>query len=343
MLYDLIVVGNGIAAQTLLFELFSSSDVKKSQNYSVAQIFSEDIAPMCSLKSTATVSLNGTEEGISELGDNLRKSFFLFQDFLKLNPRGVETMTQFVTSSSPREHAKLLRRYKQLEKIKHPYLKEEVLGIELDSYAISPEVYLDWFSQQLKSFNITQKKKFLKGLSKNAEGIIQCELMNKEIVSAKKIVFCTGAYTKIFSDFYNITEEMNNTEVVAGSYLERFVDLNKPSFYITIDAHNVVYRSSEKRLIVGSASKLGAFAVSDNAELKRILLMFNQFLNFSLGELSDFKTVTGLRHKGHRRNPRAFALDSEKSSFVISGLYKNGFTFSLMCAKKIVGEIFSQK
>lgn len=44
MVYDLIVVGNGLAAQTFLFELFRhlKSDVKKSQNFSVAQIFSEE-------------------------------------------------------------------------------------------------------------------------------------------------------------------------------------------------------------------------------------------------------------------------------------------------------------
>jgi hypothetical protein len=69
VIYDLIVVGNGIAAQTFLFELFTKLDVKKRQNFSVAQIYSEDIALSCSLRTTATVSLNGIEEGVSDLGN----------------------------------------------------------------------------------------------------------------------------------------------------------------------------------------------------------------------------------------------------------------------------------
>jgi hypothetical protein len=59
VIYDLIVVGNGLAAQTFLFELFNQhGEVVKSQNFSVAQVAAEGIAPACSLRTTATVSLS---------------------------------------------------------------------------------------------------------------------------------------------------------------------------------------------------------------------------------------------------------------------------------------------
>ena len=340
MIYDLIVVGNGIAAQTFLFELFTKLDVKKRQNFSVAQIYSEDIALSCSLRTTATVSLNGIEEGVSDLGNELRDSFFLFEDFLKAyNPLGVEKIGQIVGYSTSKDKAKMIRRYKELKTVNHPVLKAEMEGTELNSYLVKPYTYHSWFNEQLSAYGIVQKKNFLKSITKNNEGIIECELLNCEVLKTQKIVLCTGAYAKLFSAFYDDTELLKNTYTVAGSFLQRSVDLSRPSFYVTLDDHNLIYRSNEQQLIVGSASMNDGIVMADHLVLDEILAKFNQLCSFSIGALNDFKIVTGLRHKGARRRPIARALDLEKNIYMINGLYKNGYTFSHLCAKKVLSEI----
>lgn len=340
MIYDLIVVGNGIAAQTFLFELFAKLDVLKSQNFSVAQIYSEEISPACSLRSTASVSLSGIEEGISELGNELSDSFFLFEEFQrKYRPEGVEKIRQFITFSSLGEKEKLMRRYKELKKNKHPILKKEMEAVELDSYLIDPILLNSWFNEQLSSHGIVRKKNFLKNLTQNSEGIIECALLSSEIIKTKKIVLCTGAYAQLFSAFYQGSEDLKKTQTVAGSFLERSINLNSPSFFVTIDGHHLIYRQEAQKLILGSLSQNGSIVMAHHQELDELLSLFNLHSQFSLGQLHDFKIVTGLRHKGQKRRPLVKALDFQKKIYMINGLYKNGYSFSHLCAKKIVSEI----
>ncbi|MGZ3807564.1 MAG: hypothetical protein ACXVCE_05720, partial [Bacteriovorax sp.] len=196
MTYDLIVVGNGLAAQTFLFELFNQQrkDVK-SQNFSVAQIFSEEIAPSCSLRTTATVSLSGIEEGVSALGDHLRESFFLFLEFVKKHsPQGVEAVNQYITFSSDDEREKLLRRYKKLDVLNDPLFRSEKHGVTLSSYLIAPELFSGWFEDHLQNENLTRIKNFVRSIDKNADGVIECSLMDGKVIKGSKIVVCSGAF-----------------------------------------------------------------------------------------------------------------------------------------------------
>jgi len=212
-------------------------------------------------------------------------------------------------------------------------------GVYVNSYLVYPEVFKSWFTQQLSDQGITIVKNFLKNLSKSDDGTILCKLLNNEILKAKKVVLCTGAYAKIFADFYDHGEHLKDTHVVAGSFLERTVNLNRASFYLTIDGHSLIYRSDENKLILGSVSKNGGFVLSDHGLLSEVLEIFNNLCSFSLGSLNDFKVVTGMRHKGGRRRPIARAIDEDKNIYMISGLYKNGYTFSHLCAKKVLSEI----
>jgi hypothetical protein len=340
VIYDLIVVGNGIAAQTFLFEFYSKLDVLKRQNISVAQIYCEEIAASCSLRSIATVSLSGIEEGISDLGNELRDSYFLFEDFQNNHrPKGVEKVKQIVTYTTEKEKSKALRRYKKLFPINNPILKEQMEGIELDAFVISPEILHQWFEEKLSKRDIVHKKKFLKNISENPEGILQCELLGGEILKAEKIVLCTGAFSKLFSSFYNETDFLSTTYTVAGSYLERTFDFERHSFTVTIDGYKIIYRDDEKKIIMGSSSSSDGIVLGDLKEIQDILLLFNKKCSLYFGELTDFKLITGLRHKAAKRRPIASALNANKNIFMIGGLYKNGFTFSHLCAKKILNEI----
>jgi hypothetical protein len=343
VIYDLIVVGNGLAGQTFLFKMMNhlKLDVNKRQNFSIAQISSPEVTPACSLRSTATVSLNGIDNGVSDLGNELRDSFFLFKDFVSNHrPFGVEEVKQLVTFSHPLEKEKMIRRYKNLNFIKHPLFRTEIEGVELNSFLIDPIVYGDWYNERLALENIDQKKVFLRNITTDEKGLIICELINNEKLKAHKIVLCTGAYAKIFSQHFAVTEELESTQVVAGSFLEKSIELFLPSFYLILDGHHLIYRSQTQTLILGSASLQGAITGADFAELKKIYDLFSTNLNFSLGSFSDFRAVVGLRHKAKQRRPFARALNKEKSVYMINGFYKNGFTLSHLCADVVMRDIF---
>lgn len=337
-IFDLIVVGNGLAAQTFLFELFAKLDVNKSQNFSVAQIFSEEITASCSLRSTATVSLSGIEKGVSELGDELHQSYYLFEQFFKKHsPLGVEKVKQIITFSKKEEKEKLQRRYKTLEEIRDPLFKEEKFwGTRLDSYIVSPKIFNSWFHKKLARPNLVVKKNFVKKMFLDEQDLINCELASGEVVRGYKIVLCTGAYAKIFSAFFEGTEGIQSTQTVAGSFLERSIHLGMPSFYLTIDGYNLIYRSAEEKLLLGSASNANTLLIADYMKLQEILFLFKEKCRFDIGELNDFKIVTGLRHKAAKRRASALSLNPQKTIFMINGLYKNGFTFSHLCAEKIL-------
>jgi hypothetical protein len=349
VIYDLIVVGNGIAAQTFLFELFNSqkfasADVNNSQNYSVAQVFSDEISPPCSLKTTSTVALSGIEEDVSPLGNELRSSYFLFEEFVKKHsPIGVRPVVQSIVFTNSVDEAKLIRRYKKLTELNDPLLNGVRMGVQTHAFHITPEELRAWFVDFLNGQSSLKRiSQFVRSIEKNEQGNVVCHLLNGENIVAKKIVLATGSYSKIFSHFFHIEElpeQMQETEILAGSYLERTVDFNLPSFLISVDGHKCVYRADEKKLVIGSVSENGAFITADLASLEKIISLFNENLSFNIGALSEFKVQTGLRHKGKKRRPIFRAIDAEKKVFMISGMYKNGFTFSHMAAKEILSHL----
>ncbi|MBC7712900.1 MAG: hypothetical protein H7177_06150 [Rhizobacter sp.] len=342
-IYDLVVIGNGIAAQYFLWNL-SNTD-SKSQNFSIAHIYSKEIAPPCSLRSSATVSLNGIEEDVSQLGNDMREAFFLFDDLYKNHrPEGVEEITRTVVSTNENDTKKLTRRYKVLKTVTSEKLKNHYPGAEYNSYVITPEVFSNWMSKKI-SIKKTDYPFFVKDMTE-VENLFHLKLQNGEVVVAKKILFAIGAFAKIFEKFYSPPDsesiELKNM-IKAGSYLERNINLGDKSFYLSIDGHQVLYRTNsfEQKLIIGSATTVGAFEATDVALLSELFLKLKDLLTFDIGIISDFKVVTGLRHKGPKRLVICSAIDSEKRLFRINGLYKNGYTLGLLAAKRMEKLIFT--
>jgi hypothetical protein len=341
-IYDLVVIGNGIAAQSFLWNL-SNTD-SKSQNFSIAHVYSNEIAPPCSFRSSATVSLNGIEEDVSPLGNDMREAFFLFEDlYKKYQPNGVEVVTRKVIATNENDTKKLTRRYKILKSISSESLKITYPGAEYTSYIITPEVFLDWMGK-----HITVKKNnypfFVRDISE-VDGVFNLKLQSKEVILAKKILFATGAYAKIFEKFYAPPESAsieNKNMIKAGSYLERSIDLGPKSFYLSIDGHQILYRknSFEQKLIIGSVTTIGAYEAPDFCELNELFSKLKALVTFDMGNISDYKVVTGLRHKGPKRLAICEAIDLEKRLFRINGLYKNGYTLGLLAAKRMEKIIF---
>lgn len=344
MVYDLVIVGNGIAAQTFLWSLGKKnrSDAKKSQTFSVAHIFSEKRAPACSLRSTASVSLNGIEEDVSPLGDDLRESFFLFENlYRQYSPPGIIPVKQTFICSNESDKAKLVRRFKSLISINNNKFNQVYSGFELNSYLINTAVYGEWL-QATAEVKTTAFELFVKGMTIDESGHYQLTLEDNQTVQGKKVLLAMGAHSKIFSSFIQsetlpLQEDVNT--IKAGSFLQRSIDLGDESFLLTIDNHQFNYRAEEKNLFIGSAMTIGAFEAPDVRTLKSIFEKCQSVLSFSIGNFNDYQMHTGLRHKGPRRKFIARRLHPDHQVWQVNGLYKNGYTLSLIAAQKLAEEI----
>lgn len=333
--YDLCVVGNGLAAQVFLWNL-SSSD-RKSQNFSIAQCFDEECAPACSLRASATVSLNGISEDVSPLGNDMREAYFLFEEFVnKNNPSGVIPVDRTVISTNEKEEQKLIRRYKRCDDIHSQLLKNVHKGVIYPSYLIKIDDYWQWFSDQTKK-TVDQYPSLVKEIKKHEEGF-EIVMKSNEILFAKKILLATGAYAKVFHHFFHeiVGDFELKTEIKAGSYLSKKIDLGDSSFYLSIDSHNILYRHQDQQLILGSTSTLGAFEAVPLEDLLKLFNKCKQFVSFDLGEFDSFQITTGLRHKAPKRMMDCRESPLEKNLFHINGFYKNGFSMCHLASKRMI-------
>lgn len=341
-IYDLVVIGNGIAAQSFFWNL--SQEESKSQNFSIAHIYSEKLAPACTYRSSATVSLNGIDEDVSALGNDMREAYFLFDEmFKKHHPRGVEEVSRTVVSTNENDTKKLTRRYKTLKKVTSSKINSEFDGTEYNSYIITPEVFMEWMSEQIKIKKDVYKL-FLKNMIQK-DDLHHLVLEDGNVIIAKKVLFAMGAYSKVFEKMLaevgaESTEEKNT--IKAGSYFERDINLGEKSFYLSIDGHQVLYRknSYEQKLIIGSATTIGAFEAPELAGLAKIFNKVKPLLTFDLGEMSDYRVVTGLRHKGPKRLLICDSFNEAKTLYRINGLYKNGYTMAFLAARRMNDLIF---
>lgn len=343
-IYDLIVIGNGIAAQAFLWNLSQEfQNANKSQNFSIAHVYSEKMTPACTLHSSATASLNGIEGDVSPLGNDLREAFFLFDDLYKTHrPEGIEEVTRTVVATQEDELRKIKRRYKTLSAVESKRIKGTHPGVEFNSYLIEAPLFLAWLEK-----NTSLKKEVYETFIKNIErdnDVYTLTLENKTQMRGRKILLATGAFSKIFDSFFKTStpseeESLENMEekntIKAGSYLEKDMDLGESSFFLTIDGHQVLYKANAlKKLQLGSVTTIGAYGAPDLSALESLHEKISGLLNFEIGAFKDFKTITGLRHKGPRRL-MIVQKDQGAELFRINGLYKNGFTLSFLAAKKM--------
>ena len=349
--FDICVIGEGIAGQVFLWNLITNSSkntlVSKSQNLSIAVVSSEKMAPSCTMRSSATVSLNGISEDVSPLGNNMREAYFLFEDFFKTHsPQGVHPVKRIVVGTNGKETAKLTRRYKNINNLTSPQLKGDFSGVDYLSYLLSPKELMTWFKNEIKLSDESQRIKnfnfFVTVIKKTEVGFQLSDAHGNEI-SAKKIVFATGAFAKIYHHFFQDIiglEKESKNEIKAGFYLERFIDLGNESFYLSIDGINVLYRFSESNrkesfLQIGSVSVLGAFPIPPEKEISNLLETIRPKLNFEIGTRDDYQLICGLRHKASKRMIEAMESTTTKNIFHLNGLYKNGFSMSFLAAKKM--------
>jgi hypothetical protein len=340
MLYDLAVIGDGIFGNVFLHEI--NGLVNKSQNFTVAHIYEEKLAPMCSLRTTSTVSQNGVEEGISPLGDLLLNSFSAFVDFYQHNKDyGIIPSKQFIFTTIESKKAKLKRRFKeQIGVINSPYFHGIQTGVVIDSYIISPDTFFSKIKSTPKNFLKTDFIKLVKCVEEK-DNFVLITFVDDTTIQAKKVLLATGAYSKIFPGMFQKTtfaEKINETKVVAGSYLIKKANF-ETDLYFTINGHNLVYRKATKELIIGSTEYEGALMVPEVYELKKILADVSAHVTFDLGSIDEYKAISGIRHKGHRRMPTFEPISENQRIWFANGAYKNGWSLPFYFSKKF-GNLF---
>ena len=325
---DLIIIGNGIAANCFLWEL-----QKQKRNLSILKIHSENLAPCCSLNSTSIISLRGVTKGVSPLGDELFESYQLAESFIQdENPDGVAP-SKFYSICEEEEKKDYLRRFGSVEEIDIPALKEKFSGKIWDGYIIDAEKFLSFLQGKTQDSH-TSISGLVTSTEINEEGVTVSTL-DGGTYSARRLLICAGAYTKIYESLYPVHEAIKGSQSVPGAYLEKSsVDLGPKSFVVTRGKENLIYLAETKTLKIGTTIQKNGIEAADFAKLNEIYENFQDIIKEELPNISDFEIKVGLRQKGLKRMP--FFGKVAPNVFALISLYKNGYTFPFLGAKKVL-------
>lgn len=353
--FDIIIIGNGIAAKCFLLELASA---KINKNIRVLQLYSDEKQVPCSIRSTGIVALNGTKKGTSVLGDLIVDSYELTKDFFEKNsPDGVSKAINYhiCGEEGPSE---LLDRYGSalakdgLDEIGYLFKGKELLQIQ-SAYLINTEKFLPWMDSEIND-SLSKNSKIT--LVKRSESVTKIDQKNNRYkletesgaeMEGDILLVCTGAYTKLSNELFPKVDSINRSKVVEGGYLQfSEIDFGTKDFVISRNFKNLIYRHSDKTFMIGPMACDGEIELSEFKALKEEYLSIQKLFvkgppywpEFKMGEL-----FIGKRHKGIKRKPfwgKISDLDSPPM-FGIFSLYKNGFTFPFQGAKDIVPQVIS--
>ena len=336
-MYSLAIVGNGIAAQTLLYFL-------KEKNFplrNICHIAADNLATPASLNNTGLVSPMGVKKGLSPLGDILTESWSFFTKWVEQNkPLGVHKgehhLLALKKENPNNSFEQLTRRFGPLDMISNiaeKKLKEPLPGKTIPAYFIDPSTYLSWFKDKNKEVSLI--KDMVCKVERKEKGWI-LHTLNKKQISTHILVIACGAFSKIAADIF-IKKHFVKTEIIAGSFLQfkhSFSSLDH--FAITLEGSNLIYRRDH--LLLGATSQ-GAVLAPFLGQLKEFHRQIPLHLgkHFTLPPLEKGKIISAYRHKGEKRLPFWGKMDSHL--YGIHSLYKNGLSTSLLAADQLSDEL----
>jgi hypothetical protein len=159
---NILIVGDGIAAWCLQFELL------RQENVQITNISAPEHFPDCSTRSTSINCLRGTTKGVSPLGDLILSSFEEFENFyFKEKPSGIYQAIEYQLWN---DHKKWERRYPEyLETKFETFLEKHVNNMSYyhpnEAYFIDPIKLRNWFQENSK--NTIYKKELVKKITKD--------------------------------------------------------------------------------------------------------------------------------------------------------------------------------
>lgn len=329
--FDLLILGSGICAQSILFEL-SKSNRFDLDTLSIGQVSNNALTAPCSLNSTSVVSLSGTTKGMSPLGDLIVDSYHYTVDLIRPDfSSDFHPAKQYFIYDERKDRAQFLRRNKEISDQR--IFDFDFQGNCEDCYILDNESLLHNINERITALNITNIQDTIVDISKDKT----VTLMSGKRLSGKKIICALGAYSNHFIKNMD-NDHLNRSKVVPGDYLIfKDLDLGPESLVITMGHFNLVYRAYSKTVLIGGTSLKDEWCAVDYVELRPLYDFFKKIIK----QLPDFSTgeiKTGLRHKGRRRRP--FLGELSDSIYSFHGVYKNGFTFSFCMSNKFInGEL----
>lgn len=325
---DILVVGDGISAKALLWEL-----EYKNTGLSVLQVTSDKLYPKTSLASTAIVARHGVRKGVSNLGDILTDGVDNF--FKNVYGTGLMGMEKsFFFDLAPASEIEVIKsRYGRADIIEETSLEYGVGSKDLvfakeECIFINPSILMSSLNEQ---FNFPIKTKTLISVNNKTAFFLDGDKIHFD-----KIILCAGVGLTLL-DGLGINIQKNIKEV-PGAFLKWKLDLPCKSFAYGLETSNLVYRKSDNCLMLGGSTQQNNIIPPD---LEALEFFYNRALSYGLDWLPDFSSceiIKGTRVKGAKRMP---LFDEVKDDiFVLGAAYKNGWSQSFWGAKKISEKLF---
>lgn len=304
--FDIIVIGDGIAARTILSALDPS--------YNVLQLYQNKWYPPATLAAGALASTYGARPGLSKLGNLNVDSYQFFKKFIQQMelPWSPATMQYFFKKSNEDENSRqaFQTRWKEngISEDSQYMLSQE------EAYLIDPVVYMQLLLEKFQA-----KVQRLETSVMTAEPHKVTDHLGRHY-TANYILDCTGAYQ----------DHMNkNHKVVFGSYYAIPYDYTSPSFAWNLNQINILFHSKSSKLVIGATTQNDQSMVADLFKMKNWQHSIDElFAHKGLPAIpwKLAKLNCGLRSKGPKRLP---SFHWDQNTFQISSLYKNGLMYSV--------------
>lgn len=325
--WDIILIGDGIAAQSFLHFLSKENIDKKN----ILQISANDYFNSCSQNSTSIVCLDGIKEGISPLGDLLFKSYYFFENLIKTSNFNSVYLGKLKVNNQTNDE-NIEKRYGHCLSEKNNFL--------LPAWFINAKNFLVEL-QINQSHKLTQK---LDLVTQITEGNTVLEVTTlRSTYLAKVVVLALGKEEKN-------TKSLINSTPVAGHYLaidfdlQNIIDQSYVYQYKMGKTNIRLYlRKDENSLMLGSFNQKNEIDLPEIHELFTIYEhVKQQFKDFPLPAFNEWTYKVGIRAKGPRMIPYWGQRAGHQRLFEIKNLYKNGYSFGPLAANEILPEVLSQ-
>ena len=326
--FDILVLGNGICAQSILFEMIKDKkfDLDKLR---VGQISSNKSFVPCSENTTSVVSLSGTTRDVSDLGDLIIDAYDYTVDYIKKNALKSFHKGEhyFIPSPDKSKIGNFVRRFGEPEDIR--FLDMTFSGKKSYNFLVDPNVLKHELETYINAHNILKISSLIVHVKDN---IVTC--LDGSKFKAKVIISCLGAYTKeLFSHV-----EVDKTKKVPGDFLIfKNCNISDHNLVLSCGHHNLVYRHFSSTVLIGGTSLNNNWDSIDYIDIKSQYDFYKGILKERLPHFIEGEICSGMRHKGIRRRP--FAGELSSNTYSLHGVYKNGYTFSFYLGKKILDQI----
>jgi glycine/D-amino acid oxidase-like deaminating enzyme len=314
------IIGGGIAARSLLYVM-----AKKKIREKILVFYSDDFASPCSLRSTAIVAPRGISPGHSPLGDMIHAGFLRFSRHIEEDkPHGVIKIPQYTGALTKLETFK--KRYPAGE-VRKIFGSDEIYFAEASAYLVRPEEYLGWLMEEgSKELDLEIISSYVTEVHED-----KIRIQDGREFTAERILFTAGVQNDLWGAIFPGNK---NSKTVQGSYLEfRDIHLQEESFSLTLEGNNLIYDRENKTLLIGSTTRETALELPPEKELSEIYQNLSERVKVKLPPLEKGLMKVGLREKASKREP--YLLQHGRYA-MLGGLYKNGYSLSLLMAEKLL-------